>query len=75
MARHYLGCQCPGKDRSFWRIETWRGNRSAFNGYRFTRSDYSRIVCLRCGTPWRTKAAYVGTLLMMTEDERLKHWG
>jgi hypothetical protein len=35
------------------------GNYSAFNGYRFTPSDYSLVVCDACGTSWRTKADYV----------------
>jgi len=38
------------------------GNHSAFNGYHFTPSDYSGVYCGACGTPWRTKAKYVGML-------------
>lgn len=34
-------------------------NYSAFNGYRYTPSDYSLVRCAGCGATWRTKAAYV----------------
>lgn len=40
-------------------VRTRWGNYSAFNGYHFTPSDYSAVYCGACGTPWRTKAAYV----------------
>jgi hypothetical protein len=43
-------------------IHTWHGNYSAFNGYRFTPSDYSELGCSRCGVSWRTNAAYVEEL-------------
>lgn len=36
-------------------------NFSAFNGYRWTPSDYSLVRC-ECGWSWRTKARYVGGL-------------
>lgn len=45
------------------RVRVWHGNYSAFNGYRFAPSDYSAVVCVACGTPWRTNAAYVEDLL------------
>lgn len=35
------------------------GNFSAFNGYRFTPSDYSAVRCLTCGEIWRTNADWV----------------
>lgn len=34
-------------------------NYSAFNGYRYTPSDYSAVLCTTCGASWRTKAAWV----------------
>ena len=34
-------------------------NYSAFNGYAWTGSDYSMVMCLWCGSHWRTKAKYV----------------
>lgn len=40
-------------------------NHSAFNGYHWTPSDYSLLVCMatpRCRAIWRTKAAYVDLL-------------
>lgn len=66
--RHYLGCQCEPKDRSRWVVVDRHCNYSAFNGYRWTPSDYSKVVCMRCGVPWRTKAAYVDTLPDAPED-------
>lgn len=39
-----------------------KGNRSAFNGYRWTPSDYSEVRCTVCGRSWRTKAKYVDAL-------------
>lgn len=61
-------CSCderkkPLKDRQ-WEVMTYRGNHSAFNGYKFTSSDYSAVVCNACNYSWRTKADYV---------DRLKH--
>lgn len=43
-------------------ILTYRGNYSAFNGYRFTPSDYSAVSCTRCGAVWRTNAGWVELL-------------
>lgn len=40
----------------------YRYNRSAFNGYHRTPSEYSLIRCGSCDGYWRTKAAYVETL-------------
>lgn len=65
MARHYLGCACPGPTaakRSRWVVRVRNGNHSAFNGYRFTPSRYSEVSCLDCGRRWRTDAAYVADL-------------
>lgn len=36
-------------------------NRSAFNGYRDTYSDYSEVRCMDCGQFWRTNAKWVET--------------
>lgn len=65
MTRQIYGCQCPGKRSErmkSWVVRVLHGNYSAFNGYRFTPSDYSEVVCRRCGCRWRTKAAYVDEL-------------
>lgn len=57
-------CKC-GK-REAWRVFRYKGNRSAFNGYRWTPSDYSQVYCDPerggCGKFWRTKARYVDSL-------------
>ncbi len=44
------------------RVAVRYGNYSAFNGYHFTPSDYSELVCLNCLMRWRTKADYVAML-------------
>lgn len=46
-------------------------NYSAFNGYRWTPSDYSCVRCLTCGARWRTRAAYVADLPDATEAEAI----
>jgi hypothetical protein len=60
-----MRCTCANRDA--WRIVTYRGNHSAFSGYRFTPSDYSEVACHRrfggCGARWRTKAKYVEEIL------------
>ena len=44
-------------------------NYSAFSGYHWTASDYSRLRCLDCGTFWRTKARFVSTLPDATDAQ------
>ena len=45
-------CKCSERkkpaNRRKWRILQYKCNHSAFNGWRYTRSDYSEITCLRC---------------------------
>lgn len=57
-------CKCGRRDA--WVVSAYKSNRSAFNGYQRTPSDYSAVTCSMwrggCGTRWRTKAAYVETL-------------
>lgn len=59
-----------------WVVVTRRGNYSAFSGYHFTRSAYSEVRCLDCGSRWRTKAAYVAALKdlnwMAAEEEHCR---
>lgn len=60
-------CRCKPKKTTEqrlkrWRIVTYQGNHSAFNGYRFASSEYSSITCLDCSACWRTKAKYVEDL-------------
>lgn len=62
-----VSCSCvkrlePDFREKFWRVTCYHGNFSAFNGYRFTPSDYSEVSCLQCGGRWRTKAQYVEAL-------------
>jgi hypothetical protein len=45
-----------------WEVVVRLGNYSAFNGYRFTPSEYSLVRCPRDGRHWRTKAGYVAVL-------------
>jgi len=52
-----------------WVVVQYKSNRSAFNGYRLTPSDYSEIRCLKCGNFWRTKARYVERLPMAAGDD------
>lgn len=46
-------------------------NYSAFNGYHYTPSDYSQVVCLRpgCNGSWRSKADYVDGLPDMDPEK------
>ena len=53
----------------YWVVVTRNGNHSAFNGGRFTPSDYSLVRCLECGAMWRTKAAFVRTLRNATTEQ------
>lgn len=54
-------CRNPAH-RASWVVLQREGNRSAFNGYRWTPSPYSEVRCTEGGALWRTKAAYVGEL-------------
>lgn len=49
-------CLCKPRDVV---VTVRNGNYSAFNGYHFTPSDYSEVMCLKCGWRWRTKAQWV----------------
>lgn len=55
-------CRCSGTQQEKmknWYVVVFHGNYSAFNGSRFTPSDYSAITCKVCQGCWRTKAGYV----------------
>jgi hypothetical protein len=58
----------PGR---LWRVVDWRCNHSAFNGWHHTPSRYSAIMCLRCGSHWRTKAPYADTLTHLDRHTEL----
>jgi hypothetical protein len=49
-------------------VVAYHCNYSAFNGCRWTRSDYSQVLCMRVGClgNWRTKAPYVEQLTVMS---------
>lgn len=51
-----------------WEVWYRYGNRSAFNGYRDTPSDWSSVYCKICGAHGRTKAAYVSALPDRSDD-------
>jgi len=59
-------CQCeerqkPPVDRD-WCVLQRQCNHSAFNGGRWTPSEWSHVMCMSCGASWRTKARYVRRL-------------
>lgn len=61
-----FGCHCPErrkpvKDRA-WVVVARRCNYSAFNGWRYTPSDWSEVFCKGCHALGRTRASYVEDL-------------
>ena len=61
-----FGCHCserkkPVSERN-WVVIVRKGNYSAFNGYRFTPSEYSEVYCRSSGALGRTRAKYVDEL-------------
>ena len=67
-------CHCPERLKPIlerrWRVAMREHNRSAFNGYRYSPSDYSDVLCLACGAWGRTKAKYVALLEDATDEEK-----
>ena len=61
-------CRCPEREKPLsqraWVITCWKGNVSAFNGYRKQYSDYCAIHCNACSANWRSKAAYAERLAL-----------
>lgn len=57
--------------RRQWQVTQYRCNHSAFNGYHYTPSAYSSVVCRVCGASWRTGAAYVDSLEMVDREAYL----
>jgi len=61
-----ISCHCEERGKPVvqrkWGVAQRRCNHSAFNGYRWTPSDYSSVVCLACGGHGRTKANYTTAL-------------
>ena len=62
-----FSCHCPERRKPVrernWEVLRYRHNCSAFNGYHYTPSDYSTVVCHSCHAIGRTKAKYVDFLL------------
>lgn len=59
-------CHCEESKKPIaerrWVVVNRLCNYSAFNGSRWTSSDYSALCCHACGNHWRTKAPYVAQL-------------
>lgn len=59
-------CSCKTTPKSermkHWAVLQRNCNHSAFNGYKWTFSQYSSITCYKCKHVWRTKSDYVHTL-------------
>jgi len=59
---HGVPCYCKGprQERMLnWVVVHRNCNYSAFSGYHYTPSDFSAVMCTKCGARWRTKANYV----------------
>jgi len=69
-------CKCPEAKKPMsgrtWAVLDRKCNYSAFNGYKYTPSDYSCIVCKSCGATWRTKASFVDQLPDFARNEDLQ---
>jgi len=48
-----------------------RCNYSKFNGSRYTPSAYSEMLCLDCGTTWRTRSPQVDDFPDATSEQRV----
>lgn len=71
-------CRCaeslkPLNERK-WGVSDWFCNHSAFNGYQWTASDYSKVHCLTCERTWRTKAKYVESLRRLALHPYTGRW-
>lgn len=70
-----FGCKCeerakPPAQRQ-WVVINRNCNYSAFNGYHRTYSQYSLVMCKRCGCLGRTNANFVASLPDGTLDDKL----
>lgn len=61
-----FNCKCAERSKPInerrWIVLQRYCNHSAFNGHRYTPSDYSTVQCLSCRAIGRTKAGYVAEL-------------
>jgi hypothetical protein len=68
----HIKCTCGRKrgDHTDLVATARRCNYSAFNGYHFTPSRYSTVICIRfgCHGTWRSKEKYVDSLPDATKD-------
>jgi len=68
-----FSCKCAERKKPVakraWRVMQRKCNHSAFNGYHWTPSDWSHVVCLSCRASGRTKAKYVDELRDVTDEE------
>lgn len=59
-------CKCTERKKPIgermWECWHYKCNFSAFNGYRYTPSDYSLVYCTVCRGLWRTKASWAGQI-------------
>jgi hypothetical protein len=60
-------CSCEESKKPVVKERRWfvmqrECNHSAFNGYHYTPSRYSSIICVVCIRSWRTRARYVDDL-------------
>jgi hypothetical protein len=66
-----FNCRCGEKKKPIaerrWVVTQYMCNHSAFNGYHYTRSDYSTVICEApgCTGCGRTKANYVDELVRL----------
>lgn len=76
MAKHFQ-CRCPERkepwDSRRWRVSKRKYHESSRDYYQKTPSDWSTVICLRCGASGRTKAGYVDRLSDLTEEEYSKY--
>jgi hypothetical protein len=61
--------RCPECSHGDLEVQHRQHNHSAFNGYRYTPSDYSEVRCKTCDWRWRTRAKYVSRLLDVQPEE------
>lgn len=62
-------CDAPIEE---WRVLDRHCNYSKFSGSRYTPSNYSGCLCMRCGYRWRTQADYVALMSDAKPSERLR---
>lgn len=59
-------CKCSESKKKVeeraWYVVQRNSRCSAFDGYRSMYSDYSAVMCGKCGCGWRTKAQFVEKL-------------